>query len=390
MQKVKSIVSNLIQEQQKVWDKDEAYLISAYVPVESFNKKDIKTQIKSKLTKAFRNHDELKDEKKIQQRFIDSVNLAIDSIDEILQGYGVFGWVDVENDNKEKVDYIQQERLQVITLNLKPKSEVNIGSTYDLDQLLRELHLNLSAIVINVKADKADVFRFFENKFEKVVELENTHYDRQTDKDLAHFAPDERTTYNFTPGDKPHQLRDVYEKFIDDVVGEVDEKLYSDAEHEYDYLAIYFSKRIERYKDLFDKKLKKLARNKMILMDKSLQDYEDIESDFFYMIQEEYLKQKQESLSEAKETKKYFTDWKQTVKGAREKRIEELYVKPTAKKAGYIFEKMPFVIAKKDSFKVDNLVPWIVESTYETDGKVYVLDDENFEDEPDIAVKFRF
>ncbi|MFA6754367.1 MAG: hypothetical protein WCR68_00810, partial [Candidatus Dojkabacteria bacterium] len=166
--------------------------------------------------------------------------------------------------------------------------------------------------------------------------------------------------------------------------------VYSDERREYDYLVVIHS---DPFIPFVEEAFKDSDRYKVIFVNKSLQDAQEILELAKVKIKELQKTTKKDDLTIARENfELYCEGWSGTIKAVERGQVEKLLIKTGVTKEGYIDPKSKkiYIYPTEDAVKVENIIPWLIKLTKDNGGSIVVFSTPKYKDIPEIAAQLRF
>jgi hypothetical protein len=161
----------------------------------------------------------------------------------------------------------------------------------------------------------------------------------------------------------------------------------------YKHLIVYYS---DYFQDIIDglrqPLVDRLGEEKVEMINKTMVRREDLKKmtvDTWEELKEERVKQQVKEIED-----KYYgfkKDWDEVTEAVRQGQVKTLYLKPDLKRPGFLLEdNLLYTWPMEDTQKVENLAPWLVKAVEDQNGRVIVLDQDEFEDYPEVMAELRY
>lgn len=353
-----------------IYAESDDYYVTLYLEIDDNVRRDIETEVKSRLMDAFRSIDSFEDlNKHIANKFIDDVKLQLEKLKPIPESIALFGRVNFETDKPEATDFVAEEKLKLIRLPIKVKTYIYVGRVPDFAQLLSLENQFENLLFLDIHIDKTYMYQYKDNELKLLNDVESL-YDLSADEErgFMQHSPQSGAKIRYASGEEPTEIREVYKKYLNQVFDTFDEtvKLPSD----YNRIYVLYPKEVESFNDYMKKRLSERTNTEILFRqsDRNL----DVADFVKNILIDDYHKLLKAELEDAKDSyDMYITDWQDILEASRQGKIAKLFVNNEAEQWGYIDQGLPYAVAKEGSHQIENLRPWVVLKTYEQDGKIY-------------------
>lgn len=391
---MKSFIKELLSKESLI-NRENKYYLSFYMPLTEENKDDIKTYIKSKLLKALRKNEDLSDMTKLHERILDKVFLVLSkgkSLD-ISNGLGIFIEFNAYKQEKGRMDEIKDSNLHIVDFSRTPKEEIFIGNIYDIDQLIWMSNVHSEALILSVNENSADIYEMEGDLINRVKTYENDMATEEKEFVRVYSPAGKLAATHGTGGNVIERRKDKALKiFFDNVVNKVKQEFFYGSAPEY-FIIFYSSSYSGIVNSYMNESHVSDENTTTITIDKNIDNKEDILSISRKEIKKSYKSEKKDVFQLAQEEFPFYTEgWLEVTKAANKGKVSILFIKPTAKKEGYLEPEIEevYTYPRKDSIQIPNVSPWVVRQVLNNGGKLIILRGKRHNNSPDVAAKLRY
>lgn len=365
------------------------YLVTVYYPSGNFTKRQLKQRLRSLILAEFRSHQDLKKFKRLRQLIAERIEKELDLLPRLEKGIGVFVELTARPTSKKT---IPDPKVKVISLLRTPDQEIYIGKSFDLDQLVWINNVPIAGLVLQLKRKNCDFYMVEGKQMKFLTKKENRFIGAEEKEYSQEFKPISPVEVHHGSGEDKVGRRELAQNsyFLKDLTNFI--KKLEVLKSGCDCMLIYYSSSFtELIEDLVQEitgvvNFKLLLENKIV---KDLKDTEKLNRAALKKIKKFARDTEQELLEQARDSKLYIENWEQVCQAAQRKRIETLFIKPTARREGYInSDQTPFIRPSEESRSVNNIAPWIVRTVLGSGGKLVVM--RKLEEDLKISAKLRY
>lgn len=364
-----SIITKLLKQEDReisAW----TYFLTLYLPIEDYSHRDIQTRLRSLVLKGFQQKKELKN---LAEEVLGEIYKRIVVLKKVEKGLAVF--VKFEKDGFSSSP-IQYENITVIPFQRKPKREVYLGKTLDLDQLIWMDNIAIEALIVNLKrkkctfylSEEGEVKLFSEkgNRFVKEKEKEYLEkYNSVSAQEMYHGTGAENISRQ-----QEKENRDFLRKIISFI------KKTKTGRLRISYLIFFYSNAFAGFIDRVVNQNFPRSQFSTILINKNMLEREKkIKSETQKEIRKIQRKIKKDLLESVRSNPlNYVRGWERVVEALQQKKIETLFIDPALSKKGYILYKdLIYLKPVKDARMVRNITAWLVRRVIKSGGRVLIL-----------------
>lgn len=379
---------------QKLLDKEtlpiggNKYYLSAYIPFDDSSRDKFNTHIKSSLLKAFREHKKLADKTQLHENIVNEVFKRITPFIYLEKGVGIFVKFDAADQNKQVTKSNLDEKIDIITFSIEPKEEVYIGYTYNLYQLVWLTKNNIEALVVSLSREKSSVYEIDGTQINQLKTFTDKHIPKEKHYSRVYAPVGGKLGNIHGTGKSKVEKSEIKSSKL--FLKEIASFVYSDERREYDYLVVIHS---DPFIPFVEEAFKDSDRYKVIFVNKSLQDAQEILELAKVKIKELQKTTKKDDLTIARENFELYSEgWSGTIKAIERGQVQKLLIKTGVTKEGYIDPKSKkiYIYPTEDAVNVENIIPWLIKLTKDNGGSIVVFSTSKYKDIPEIAAQLRF
>ncbi len=331
--------------------------------------KELGRRLSSLGREALKKHHLLKKESKLRDELTQKIEEELSEEESFKEGIALFALLPTKGEQKIKTF--------IVHLPYSPEKEVNIATSFDVDQLIWMQNRVESAVVMAIKRSGAKVYSLQGGDFSLLLKKKNEYRDakvkeRKEGLKKAKLGKEQKAYY----GTGENKIQKGKEKenrlFLSDLSKSL--RSASSLDKKIEYLIVFYSEPFQEIIKPFVKKNSLKSRFEPILMKKSFQKEEGLKRKTLEIIDKHQAKRTKKMMEEYEETpEKLKKGWEEVLKAARLKKIKTLFIHPKAEKKGCVDENfLPY--ASQDKCRVvENIAPWLVKIVLESGGEVRVI-----------------
>lgn len=389
---MKKLLNKLLEKQSLHRNKND-YYISMYYPVNDISRNNIDTHLKSFITESLRNNKRLSNKTRLHKNIVEKVLLKLDTIKNLQEGCGIFIKFNSKKQEKGRNDEILDENFDFVTFSSKPEKQIFIGNVYSLSQLIWMDNIYTNALVLNIFGDNnCDIYKVKGNQIDKLNSLHKSS--AKYEKDFMRvYKPTGNVATTHGTGSKTleHNEEETTKKFFKEIIDHIESSKVDGSK--YKYIVIFHSKPFSKaIEDILKENLSKSTDFFPIFISKNISDSHDLLRVAGKQISEFQKANTRDKLDLAQKNYSHYCEgWKETTVALNKRKISTLFIKPIEKK-GYInlISNEIYTYPEKDTVKVKNITPYTVISVVKNGGEIVFLQDESYENSPDIAAELRY
>lgn len=385
--KYDQIIQKLLKQQTRL-NRDDHYFLSVYLPNKDYDKERMRLETKSALLSLLHEYKATQQALHIESRLIEPVQSKIQDLTDLKHGVAIFAALKLKRDKLLQV----VGKLRTIPLAKQPIKEIQISSTYDLDQLLAVANAKLDALVVNLHQKEFEVYELTGGSLNKTFVSENWYLREKPKHYLEKFGPTGKKN-GIYHGTGSNKLERTFQKETQTFMNWLKEYLLEKRQQDYQQLIIFYTSNFQEIINGLRQALEdRLGAEQINLINKTLVRAQDIRDEVLQIWEDRYQQQKEKQVEEiAEEFHQLKTGWNQVTQASRLGQIQTLYIKPDLNRKGYVLEEnMLYSYPAKGTTQVNNLAPWLVTAVKQQDGEVVVLQGEEFDHYPDVMAAIRF
>jgi len=365
------------------------YFLSIYFPTKNYTQIQIEQRLKSLILKAFRSYKKLERKSWLHQKIITEINRKTRLLKGPGKGLAVFVKFNTKKISKNERRKFQG-KINLLLLHRKPKKEIYIGKTFDLDQFIWLNKVAVEAIILNLDRKKCDIYSLDNGEWKFIIREKNKFI---KEKEPEYIGKARGAKVYFSTGSEKIKEREIWEnkRFLNYIKRVV--KRSPNFQAGIDYLLIFYSSAFSKLIDDFQKNTPSyFPGTNLILIDRNILKEKILKKESLKKIRINQKKTENNLLEEAKSNPKtYVQGWNKVAKASRMRKIDILFIKPTVRKIGYIFSRnLVYTQPIENSRKVRNIAPWIVKNAFQSGGKVVLLRTQPKAKSLVIAAKLRY
>ena len=379
---------------QKLLDKDtlpingNKYYLSAYIPFDDSKRTNFNTHIRSSLFKALRKHKELSNSTQLHENIIKAVSEIVTPFLYLEKGVGIFIKFDAIDQNKQRTKSDLKENINVITFSRKPEKEVFIGYIYNLYQLIWLTKNSVEALVVRLSREDSTVYEVDGTQINELKTFTNEHIPEE--KHYSRIYAPVRGKIGNIHGTGKSKVKKAEVDSSKEFLKEIEDYVYSKKISSYEYLVVIYS---ESFTEFIDEGFNRKGDHTVIFINKNLQDPKVILKTTKDEIKRVQKSTKKDEITVAKEGYPLYCEgWTESINAIEAGQVEKLFIKTGITREGYIDPESKRVTTyqKKDSIKIENIIPWIIKLTKDKGGSIVVFNTSSYENVPEIAAQLRF
>ncbi len=378
------LVLELIQ-RSKNKKKDTCFL-TAYLPISSYNNKDIKTQIKSKLLDEFRSHKEFANYSEHHNSLVKEFLDQMEDIQAINNGIALFLKI-----RRSDLKYgLKKAYWKAYLLEKKPKEEVNILDGFDVDQLIADLNYSMNSLVVTLDRKQSIFYKLVKGKLEYLHTIDNEGKYVRGAEYTQKYAPRRNIEVYHGSGGKNlermenRQDHHFWGNMVDEIIS------YINKNQDIKYIVVFHSSNFSKFQDEIENEVRKHVEQQVIVEAKDFSGEDEIRDESISALNslvDNNVRQLIDSLNENIQQAAF--GWEEVLSMSRQKRIEVLFLKPRLNKSGYIFENGIYHKFVEGAEFVENIVPLLVVDVIEAGGEIIIVD-EKMPTKEEIFAKLRY
>lgn len=369
-------------------NKDEE-LLSVYQPNKGLFKKDFKKRLKSTVLQTLHQHSRFG---KVSDYtgLIKRINQEVDNLNDLAKGVALFAALKPGRLDNQKTSAVKTSKISLFSLPASPFKKGYASQIYELRPLIKAKSRYQRSLVISLKQESAEIFIVASDQFKLVKELENSQFNRLKNEELNKYSPtrEDKTFYGSGEEKRKRRIEQLNVAFLNQVEDYLEESL--ENKDQLDLIFVFYSKALsELVEDFVDAVCEMFPDTQCVLVDKNVQRRRYLKKRVLkkaQAIQKELIKEELEQIRA--DYKNLVKGWKKVLKAARETKIRTLFVKPRAKKTGYVVAKegLPYLKKIESSEKTPDVSPWLVNWCLQNSADVFVSE----KIEKDVVARLRY
>jgi hypothetical protein len=371
--------------------RSDSLFLSAYHPASHITPLELRKALRYLIVGALRKDERTASLPGVHEHIVEKVNGLIAPDEDA--GMGAGAYVKFRAGTHRKQEKIPDSDVTAVRFSRVPRREVHIAETFNLDQLIWMANAAVTALVLNLKKDRCDIFTLEDGDIRMVTEKENVFVRFQRDQDIGgHSAATRGKSYRGTAHDKTDRKVIQGEKrFVKQLATFLrrDKRLKAG----FGYVVVFHSKIFSSLVEhILDNPPNGLTNSTFIPVAKNVRTTERLQQEALQTVERCRRSEKQASLKAAREDHvRYAEGFKDVSKASRAKSIETMFIRYGATRRGYVLGKdLVYTHPVKGSRLVRNITPWLIRSVMQSKGNILILKDDLFADEPDISSRLRY
>lgn len=353
-------------------------LLTLYLPTSHKTKLEINEDIKSSLLSEIHNNPILKET--LNQHILEVVQKLIHQIDLKYQGLAIF----------INLDSIKEADILIVPLFIEPIYECRVSPQYNIDQLLWQNDNEYRALIINITKEICNIYELNVEDFKLIKSKKNEWLESKEDSNTFRQAASPTNAYHkFGEHNLLRREDDAVHDFMINISDFIKEQT---GKEQYDYILIFYSSSFSSQIEEYIKDHLKSIHSTIIFDAWKTNEIHELEVKSKEIVEMYIDNHILEKLNETKEQFYFYTqDLNEIIAANQLNNIEILFLTPNVHEKGYIWEnKYPVAEKIEGSKEAGNVVPWIIQNTYNTKGQVLLIKKDPSEIGIKLAAKIRY
>lgn len=355
-------------------EKEENFFLSVYLPItpEVMNRplsKELGRRLSSLSREALKKHHLLKKQDKLRDELTQKIERKVSREESFKKGISLFAVLPTKGEQKVK--------LFLFHLPYSSEKEVNIATSFDVDQLIWMQNRVENAVVLEIKRSEAKIYSLQEGDFSLLLRKKNEYRsakvkEKKEGLKRAKLGKGKKAYY----GTGENKIQKGKEKENRLFLNDLKESLRSTSSlnKKSEYLIVFYSEPFQEIIKPFVGKNSLKSHFEPMLVKKSFQNEEELKRAALEIIDEHQTKITKSLMEEYKRTpEKFKKGWEEVLKAARLKKIKTLFIHPKAEKKGCVDESFLPYTSQNKCRVVENIAPWLVKIVFESGGEVRVV-----------------